>query len=121
MGVCIDHAFYVRDFGGSLTEAEFKRVLPDALRHVAWMCEGQAPDRSELRPYKRAVCACCDVFAENGHGPLRDYTLGAFHVGVAGGAGSGSRSGCGLTGDDLATVAVQFELCCTTLLFSGVR
>ena len=114
MGVSVDYSYYSEVYGGMVPEAAFDAVLPGALRHVGWLCGGQRPTCSERTPYKRAVCAVADVFAQYGKGQVGGFAIGDFRMTQYEGRGS-------LTGVDLANLAAEMELCGTSLLFCGVR
>ena len=119
MSITVDYTYYTDKFGGALDRAAFEAELPAALRHIDWLCSGKTPMRCEMAHWKNAVCACCDMFAEHGHGAGRSWELGEFRVGApSDGAGSRGRA---MTGEDYATLAVEMELYGTTLLFQGVR
>lgn len=114
MGVAVDYKFYSQSYGGGLGEAAFASVLPDALRHVGWVCGGRRPSRCERDEYRRAVCAVADVFAQYGKGQVEGFAIGEFRMTSYDGRGT-------VTGTELATLAAEQELCGTSLLFCGVR
>ena len=80
MASAVTYQFYSETYGGGLSEAAFGLVLPAAERHVRWLCGGRTPCRCEVTPYKRAICAACDAFAEFGEGQVGGFALGDFKV-----------------------------------------
>jgi len=112
---CIpDFAFYHDTYGGELSSAEFAACLVGATRHVAWLTNCRQPRLTEKKnAYKRAICACVDVFAEYGEGDAGGFTLGELKM-------DDSRSRA-VSAEDMATKAASKELVRTGLLFSGVR
>ena len=109
----VTYAYYSQVYGGGLSEAAFVDMLPAAETHVRWLCSlKQACVNST--PYKRAVCAVVDVFAEFGQGQVSGIALGDFRV-------TRYASDEGVTGEDMATKAALKELCGTGMAFCGVR
>lgn len=73
MAASVTYQFYSETYGDGLSEAAFGLVLPAAERHVRWLCGGRFPSRCEMAPYKRAVCAAADAFAEFGEGQVGGF------------------------------------------------
>ena len=114
MAIQVDYDYYRKSYGGLLPEAAFITVLPEAVRHVEWFCGGQQPSCSERVPYKRAICAVCEVFAHYGRGQIGGFSIGDFRMTQYEGKSA-------ITGTDMANMAVEMELCSTSLIFCGVR
>ena len=113
MASAVTYQFYSETYGGGLSEAAFGLALPAAERHVRWLCGGRAPCRCEATPYKRAICAACDAFAEFGEGQVGGFALGDFKV--------THYEDEGTTGEEIATADALKELVGTSLAFCGVR
>ena len=113
MAASVTYQFYSETYGGGLSEAAFGLALPVAERHVRWLCDGRVPSRCEVMPYRRAVCAACDAFAEFGEGQVGGFALGDFKV--------THYEDEGTTGEELATQAALKELAGTGYAFAGVR
>ena len=113
MAASVTYQFYSETYGGGLSEAAFGLALPAAERHVRWLCDGHIPSRGEVVPYKRAVCAAVDAFAEFGEGQVGGFALGDFKV--------THYEDEGTTGEEIATQEVLKELAGTSLVFCGVR
>lgn len=111
---CVTYSFYRGHFGGQLSETDFLANLPLAEAHTVWVTWPREPrGHVEADAWMRAVCACVDVFAEYGIGSVGGFEIGDYKV--------TNYENRGTTGTELATEAVQRELCGTHLLFSGVR
>ena len=108
----VTYEFYRYNYGGGLAEAAFAECLPLADAHVRWLCLEKAPYPEEI-PFKRAVCAAIDAFAEYGMGEVGGYTIGEFSV--------KNYENKGTTGEELATAAALKELAASGFAFSGVR
>ena len=93
--------------------AAFGLALSTASRHVWRLCGGRRPCRGEVVPYKRAVCAAVDAFAEFGEGQVGGFSLGDFKV--------THYEDEGTTGEEIATADALKELVGTSLAFAGVR
>ena len=113
MAAAVTYQFYSETYGGGLSEAAFGLVLPAAERHVRWLCDGRVPARCEVVPYKRAVCAAADAFAEFGEGQVGGFALGDFKV--------THYEDEGTTGEEISTADALKELAGTSLVFCGVR
>lgn len=113
MATTVTYQFYSETYGGGLSEAAFGLALPAAERHVRWLCGGRTPCRCEVTPYKGAICAACDAFAEFGEGQVGGFALGDFKV--------THYEDVGTTGEEIATADALKELVGTSLVFCGVR
>lgn len=111
MAEAVTYEFYAQGYGGGLSEAAFGLALPAAARHVRWLVGGREPAEDELEPWRRAVCAACDAFAEFGEGQVGGFSLGDFKV--------THYEDEGTTGEEIATRAALKELAGTSLLFCG--
>ena len=111
--MAVDYAYYSQVYGGGLSEAAFLDMLPAAEAHVRWLCSMRRVCTGSA-PYKRAVCAVVDAFAEFGQGQVGGVALGDFRV-------TRYASDEGVTGEDMATKAALKELCGTGMAFAGVR
>ena len=54
-----DYAFYTGQYGGGLTEEQFRRVIVPVSAHIRRITFDRA-DRS-MEEVQHAVCACCDL------------------------------------------------------------
>ena len=111
--MAVDFAYYSQVYGGGLSEAAFVDMLPAAEAHVRWLCSLRRACTGSA-PYKRAVCAVVDAFAEFGQGQVGGVALGDFRV-------TRYASDEGVTGEDMATKAALKELFGTGMAFAGVR
>lgn len=109
----VNFAYYSQTYGGGLSEAAFLDLLPAAETHVKWLCSVKGVCTSST-PYKRAVCAVVDAFAEFGQGQVGGMALGDFRV-------TRYASDEGVTGEDMATQVALKELADTGMAFCGVR
>ncbi len=108
------YRFYKTCYRGALPKGAFDEALPAAERHVRWLCGGRVPCKDEVRAYKRAVCACADVFAEYGQGPISGFAIGDFRMGNL------DANAQGGTAEDIATKAAMEELSGCLVAFCGV-
>ena len=109
----VSFAYYSQTYGGGLSEAAFLDLLPSAETHVRWLCSARGACAGST-PYKRAVCAVADAFAEFGQGQVGGISLGDFRV-------TRYASDESVTGEDMATKAALKELAGTGMAFCGVR
>ena len=108
----VTYAYYSQTYGGGLSEAAFAGSLPIAEAHVKWLCAVKGICATSM-PYKRAVCAALDAFAEYGAGEVGGYTIGEFSV--------KNYASQETSGEQLATQAALRELVGTGYAFAGVR
>ena len=54
-----DYTFYTGQYGGELTEEQFRRVIVPVSAHIRRITFGRA-DRS-MEEVQHAACACCDL------------------------------------------------------------
>ena len=110
----IDYAYYMGTYGGQLSEEEFLEGLPPACDHVRWFCHDAEPEGSgEEELYRRALCACCESYAEHGEGA--GFTVGDFSWRPT------AHSLRGATASDLASRACVGILGMISMAFAGVR
>ena len=112
----VTYSWYTAHYGCDLSEAAFVYALPEAERHVNWLCGGRRPcGAAEHHAYKRAICAAVQAFVEYGEGPAGGFQIGGFRM------GNSEASASGPTGEDMASDAAIKELAGTGLIFCGVR
>ena len=111
--MAVSYEYYSTTYGGGLSEAAFGDCVGTAEAHVKWLCAVRGICRSST-PYKRAVCAAADAFAEFGSGQVGGLAIGDFRV-------MRYASDEGVTGEDMATQAALRELVGTGSVFAGVR
>ena len=67
-----DYTFYMNDYGGTLTEAEFSRLSVLATAHINKITNNRAKTaiEIELEAVKMAVCAIVDELDKQEHGGI---------------------------------------------------
>lgn len=107
----VTYAYYADEFGGGLSEAAFGASVGLAESHVRWLCVLRDFDDTST-PFKRAVCAATEAFAQYGAGEVGGFSIGEFSV--------KNYENKGTTGEELATQAALRELGLTGMAFCGV-
>lgn len=107
-----DYSFYTDTYGGSASEANFNAQLPAAVAQVDWMVWPNEVWADQEEAYKKAVCACVDVYLEYGTGYVGGFTIGSFRVD----SGTGKVSASDIAVDKAARYLVQ-----AGLMWGGLR